>query len=409
MADESLSNDHLQHMLDLVKSTEEVDVLKETCEWLINELMKQDVTEQIDAEPHEQTEDRETYRNGYRDRVLKTRVGALELRIPKLRDGTYYPDWLLERQQPAEQAVIGTVLQAYINGVSTRKVTNLVEEMGLEEMDKSEVSRINQQLDGKVKSFQTRQFDQRFPYVYLDGTVTKVRENGQVLNTTLVVAVGISETGHREILGFDIGGTEDEAFWMRFLKDLKQRGLTGTRLIISDAHVGLRNAINTVFTGTAWQRCLAHYKNNIAVDVPSSLEDEAKAWIDSIVNVPNEEEARHQIDRAMSWFEEHDASRAAKKLHEEKDDLLAHMRFPKAHWKRLRTINSVERLNREVKRRFDVVGVFPDRDAILRLGGSYLMQQHDSWISSKRYFNEESMQQLMENYEETKSNVVKIN
>jgi transposase-like protein len=409
MADESLSNDHLQHMLDLVKSTEEVDVLKETCEWLINELMKQDVTEQIDAEPHEQTEDRETYRNGYRDRVLKTRVGALELRIPKLRDGTYYPDWLLERQQPAEQAVIGTVLQAYINGVSTRKVTNLVEEMGLEEMDKSEVSRINQQLDGKVKSFQTRQFDQRFPYVYLDGTVTKVRENGQVLNTTLVVAVGISETGHREILGFDIGGTEDEAFWMRFLKDLKQRGLTGTRLIISDAHVGLRNAINTVFTGTAWQRCLAHYKNNIAVDVPSSLEDEAKAWIDSIVNVPNEEEARHQIDRAMSWFEEHDASRAAKKLHEEKDDLLAHMRFPKAHWKRLRTINSVERLNREVKRRFDVVGVFPDRDAILRLGGSYLMQQHDSWISGKRYFNEESMQQLMENYEETKSNVVKIN
>jgi len=409
MGTDSVSKDHLERMLQLVQSTDEVDVLKETCEWLVNELMKQDVTEQIQAEPHEQTEDRKTHRNGYRDRMLKTRVGSLELKIPKLRDGTYFPEWLLERQQPAEQALLGTVLQAYINGVSTRKVTNLVEEMGLDGMDKDEVSRINQQLDGKVHTFQSRRFDRRYPYVYLDGTVTKVREDGQVLPTTMVVAVGVSETGHREILGFDIGGTENEEFWMRFLKNLKQRGLKGPRLIISDAHVGLRNAINTVFTGAAWQRCLAHYKNNIAVDVPSSRQDEAKDWIDSIVNVPNEEEARHQIQRAKQWFEDHDAKRAAKKLHEEKDDLLAHMRFPKAHWKRLRTINSVERLNREIKRRFNVVGVFPNREAIVRLGGSYLRQQHDTWISGKRYFNEESMKQLMENYEETKSKVVKMN
>ena len=409
MDDSSLSNEHLEHMLDLVKSTDEVDVLKETCEWLINELMKQDVTNEIQAEKHERTEERETQRNGYRDRMLKTRVGSLELRVPKLREGSYFPEWLLERQQPAEQAIIGTIMQAYVNGVSTRKVTNLVEEMGLEGMDKDEVSRINQQLDGKVRSFQSREFSQRYPYVYLDATVVKVREDGQVQNTSMVVAVGVGEDGHREILGFDIGATEDEAFWMRFLKDLKQRGLDGVRLVISDAHVGLRNAINTVFTGAAWQRCLAHYKNNIAVDVPSSLEDEAKAWIDSIVNVPNEKEARHQIDRAKNWFEENDASRAAKKLHEEKDDILAHMRFPKDHWKRLRTINSVERLNREIKRRFNVVGVFPDRDAILRLGGSYLRQQHDSWISGKRYFNEDSMQQLMEDFEETKSKVVKLN
>lgn len=409
MDDSSLSNKHLEHMLDLVKSTDEVDVLKQTCEWLINELMKQDVTDKIKAEKHERTDERETQRNGYRDRMLKTRVGSLELRIPKLRQGSYFPDWLLERQQPAEQAILGTVMQAYINGVSTRKVTNLVEEMGLEGMDKDEVSRINQQLDGKVRSFQSRELSGRYPYVYLDATVVKVREDGQSQNTSMVVAVGVSEDGHREILGFDIGATEDEAFWMRFLKDLKQRGLNGVRLVISDAHVGLRNAINTVFTGAAWQRCLAHYKNNITVDVPSSLEDEAKDWIDSIVNVPNEEEARHQIDRAISWLEENDASRAAKKLHEEKDDILAHMRFPKDHWKRLRTINSVERLNREIKRRFNVVGVFPDRDSILRLGGSYLRQQHDSWISGKRYFNEESMQQLMENFEETKSKVVKLN
>lgn len=404
----SLSNDQLEHMLQLVRATDEVDVLQETCEWLINELMELDVSQEIQAERYEQTEDRQTYRNGYRDRILKTRVGSLELRIPKLREGTYYPDWLLERQQPAEQALIGTVLQAYINGVSTRKVTNLVEEMGLEEMKKDEVSRINQQLDGNVTSFRTRTFDERYPYVYLDGTVQKVREDGQVLNTTLVVAVGVSETGHREILGFDLGGTEDEAFWMEFLKDLKHRGLSGVRLVVSDAHVGLRNAINTVFTGAAWQRCLAHYKNNLAVHVPSSLDQEAKDWIDSIVNVPNEEEARHQIERAMQWFEEHDAKRAAKKLHEEKDDLLAHMRFPKAHWKRLRTINSVERLNRELNRRTNVVGVFPDRQAILRLGGSYLMQQHDSWISGNRYFNEESMQELMEQFQDAKSNVVKI-
>ena len=409
MGTDSITQDSLDHMLQLVKSTEQVDVLKETCEWLINEGMKQDVTDIIQAEKHERTEQRETQRNGYRDRMLKTRVGSLELRIPKLRDGTYYPEWLLERQQPSEQAIIGTVMQAYVNGVSTRKVTNLVEEMGLEGMNKDEVSRINQQFDGKVQSFQSRRLDPRYPYVYLDGTVTKVREDGQVLPTTMVIAVGVSETGHREILGFDIGGTENDAFWMRFLKDLKQRGLKGPRLIISDAHVGLRNAINTVFTGTAWQRCLAHYKNNITVDVPSSLEDEAKSWIDSIVNVPNEEEARHQIERAKGWFKKHDAKKAAKKLHEEKDDLLAHMRFPKEHWKRLRTINSVERLNREIKRRFNVVGVFPDRDAIVRLGGSYLRQQHDSWVSGKRYFNEESMTKLRENYEETKSKIVKMN
>lgn len=409
MGTDSISKDSLDHMLELVKSTEQVDVLKETCEWLINELMKQDVTETIQAEEHERTEDRITQRNGYRDRMLKTRVGSLELRIPKLRDGTYYPEWLLERQQPSEQAIIGTVMQAYVNGVSTRKVTNLVEEMGLEGMDKDEVSRINQQLDGKVKAFQTRQFEQRYPYVYLDATQTKVRENGQSLPTSMVVAVGVSETGHREILGFDVGGTESEEFWMEFLKGLKQRGLKGTRLIISDAHVGLRNAINAIFTGTAWQRCLAHYKNNLAVHAPSTLEEETKDWIDSIVNVPNEEEARHQIDRATDWFEEHDAKRAAKKLHEEKDDLLAHMRFPKEHWKRLRTINSVERLNREIKRRFNVVGVFPNRDAIIRLGGAYLRQQHDSWVIGKRYFNQESMEQLMENYSETKSKVVKMN
>ena len=170
MGTDSVSKDHLEHMLDLVKSTNEVDVLKETCEWLVNELMKQDVTERIQAAPHEQTEDRETHRNGYRDRMLKTRVGSLELKIPKLRDGTYFPDWLLERQQPAEQAILGTVMEAYINGVSTRKVSNLVEEMGLEGMDKDDVSRINQQLDGRVRSFQSRQFDQRYPYVYLDAT-----------------------------------------------------------------------------------------------------------------------------------------------------------------------------------------------------------------------------------------------
>lgn len=409
MADSSVADEPWEHMLELVKSTDDVDVLKETCEWLLNELMQQDVTETIQAKPHEQTEDRRTYRNGYRGRVLKTRIGSLELRIPKLREGTYYPDWLLERQQPAEQALIGTVLQAYINGVSTRKVTRLVEEMGLEGMDKSEVSRINKQLDGKVGAFQRRRLDGRYPYVYLDATVTKVRENAQVLHTSLVAAVGVRESGHRELLGFDLGGSESEAFWMEFLKDLKSRGLRGVRLVISDAHVGLRAAINQVFSGAGWQRCLAHYKNNLAVKVPSTLQEEAKDWVDSIVNVPNLEEARHQLHRAQTWFKEHDAPQAAEKLEDDKEDLLAHMTFPKAHWKRLRTVNSMERLNREVKRRMNVIGIFPDRPSIVRLGGAYLMQQHDSWVSGKRYFNEESMQELRENFEQQKTKVVKLN
>jgi transposase-like protein len=403
-----VSDEHLEHMLKLAESTEDMDVLKELCEWLINEVMKQDVTEQIQAKPHERTEERRNQRNGYRDRVLKTRVGALELRIPKLREETYYPDWLLDRQQPAEQALLGTVMKAYTNGVSTRKMTNLVEEMGLDGMDKSEVSRINKQLDARVKHFRGRQLRQGYPYVYLDATQTKVREDGTVVNASMVMAVGVSESGHREILGFDLGATEDEAFWMEFLKGLKQRGLNGTRLVVSDAHVGLRNAINRVFSGTAWQRCIAHYKNNIAVQAPSTIEDETKDWIDSIMNAPTESEARHQIKRAKAWFNEHDAAQAAMKLEDDKEDLLTHMSFPKDHWKRLRTINSVERLNREVKRRFNVVGIFPDRGSIIRLGGAYLKQQHDSWVSSKRYFNEESMKKLMEDSEHRQSNVVKL-
>lgn len=408
MADARISDEHLDHMLKLAQSTDDLNVLKELCEWLINELMKQDVTDQIQAEPHERNDQRTNQRNGYRDRMLKTRVGALELRIPKLREGTYYPDWLLKRQQPAEQALIGTVMEAYTNGVSTRKMTNLVEEMGLDGMDKSEVSRINKQLDGKVREFQTRQFRKEFPYVYLDATNTKVRENGVIVNASLVMAVGVSETGHREILGFELGGTEDEAFWMEFLKGLKKRGLRGTRLVISDAHVGLRSAINTVFSGTAWQRCIAHYKNNLAVQTPSQLEEETKAWVDSIMNAPSESEARHQIERAKEWFNGHDASKASNKLEDDKEDLLTHMSFPKDHWKRLRTINSVERLNREVKRRFNVVGIFPDRDSIIRLGGAYLLQQHDSWVSSKRYFSEESMEELMKDSEHQQSKVVKL-
>lgn len=408
MGTPSIADESLEHMLQLVKSTDDVDVLKETCEWLVNELMKQDVTEKIQAEPHEQTDRRQTYRNGYRDRVVKTRVGSLELEIPKLREGTYYPDWFLERQKPAQQALVGTVLEAYINGVSTRKVTNLVEQMGLEGMDKSEVSRINQSLDGRVEAFRGRRLEGDYPYLYLDGTVTKVREDGQVLSTTMVVAVGVNETGHREIVGFDLGATEDEAFWTEFLRGLKQRGLSGVRLVISDAHVGLKNAIDTVFSGAAWQRCLAHYKNNLAAHVPSTLQEEVKDWVDSIVNVPNRTEARHQIDRATGWLEEHDATRAARKLHDETEDLLAHMHFPKAHWQRLRTVNSVERLNREMKRRLNVVSIFPDRPSIRRLGGAFLMQQHDTWISGKRYFNEDSMQRLNDHPDDKSSKVVTL-
>lgn len=352
-----------------------------------------DVSTQIGAMPYEQTGERKTQRNGARDRALDTRVGVLDLRIPKLRKGTYYPDWLLEHRKPAEQAIMSVVMEAYVNGVSTRKVDRLVSEMGLEGMDKSAVSRINKGLDERVRNFIERPLDGEYAYLWLDATFPKVRENHRVHSTAFVVAMGVRMDGTREILGIDLGASETEAFWTEFLRGLTARGLRGVQLVISDAHEGLKNAIAAVLGTAQWQRCQVHFMRNILTHVAKSAQNEVASSIRTIFSQPSYRQAEEQLARIADTLRGQ-FPKAASILEEAAEDLLAHMHFPPSHWRRIRSTNPLERLNREIKRRFDVVGIFPNRDAAIRLGGALLLEQNEEWMTGRHYFSETSMAQL---------------
>lgn len=393
MANNTLPRTVLENLLALLKSTEDVDVLREAAEWMVMQLMEAEVTELIGAERFERTESRTTQRNGARPRSVSTRLGELELQIPKLRQGTYYPEWLLERQKTAERALTSVVMEAYVNGVSTRKVDRLVTEMGLEGIDKSTVSRINKGLDERVAAFRDRPLEASYPYLWLDATFPKVREGGRVQSTALVVAMAVREDGHREIIGLSLGAAETESFWKEFLRDLVERGLGGVQLVISDAHSGLKNAIDAVLTGAMWQRCRVHFMRDILTYVPASAQDEVANQIRTIFAQPSLEHAQAQAKRIISVLRD-SYDKAADILEDAMCDLLAHMHFPKEHWRRIRSTNPLERLNKEIKRRFNVVGIFPNRDAAIRLAGAMLLEQHEEWLAGRRYFSEESMAKL---------------
>lgn len=393
MAHEIVPHDLLKNLLELVKTTQDADVLKETAEWITQQLIEADATEQIGAGRYERNDDRKTCRNGSRPRQFITRLGNLDLEIPKLRNGSYYPDWLLERQKPAEQAIISVIMEAYATGVSTRKVDRLVKEMGLDGIDKSAVSRINKGLDEKVNSFLQRPLHAPYRYLWLDATYTKVREDGRVQSIALVMAMGVRDDGYREILGVDVGSAETEAFWLEFLRKLQERGLDGVRLVISDAHKGLNKAIQAIFAGASWQRCYVHFMRDILSHVPKSAMDTVIEKIKTIFVQPSYEDAKQQLQRVVADLSKR-YTKVADLLEEASEDLLAHMHFPKSHWQRLRSTNPLERLNKEIKRRINVVGIFPNRDATIRLAGAILAEQNDEWITGKRYFSEESMKRL---------------
>jgi len=395
MAKNSIPRTMLKNLLDQLRLTEDVDVLRETAEWMAQQLMETDVTEQIGAARFERTDKRTTQRNGTRSRSFSTRLGELELEIPKLRQGSYYPEWLLERQKSAERALTSVVMEAYVNGVSTRKVDRLVTEMGLEGMDKSAVSRINKGLDERVAAFRDRPLDGSYPYLWLDATFPKVREDGRVQSTALVVAMAVRADGHREIIGLALGASETEAFWREFLRGLIERGLEGVQLVVSDAHRGLQNAIDGVLTGAMWQRCRTHFMRDILTHVPKSAQDMVADEIRTIFEQPSFEDARAQTARIVTALRKR-YEKAADILQDAMHDLLAHMHFPRSHWRRLRSTNPLERLNKEIKRRFNVVGIFPNRDATIRLGGALLLEQHEEWLAGRRYFSEQSMEHLSE-------------
>ena len=369
-----------------------VDFLKEALQVLVQSLMEAEVSAKIGAERYERNEGRTTYRNGYREREWDTRVGTLKLRIPKLRQGSYFPS-LLEPRRRAEKALLAVVQEAYVHGVSTRKVDELVEALGMQGVSKSEVSRICKELDEVVLAFKERQLDAAYPYVWLDATFPKVREGGRVRNMALVLAIGVRDNGEREVLGFDIGLSEDKAFWTDFLRRLVARGLRGVQLVISDAHEGLKQAIEQVLTGATWQRCRVHVMRNILSQVPKSSQGMVSAIIRTVFAQPSYEAAKSQLQRVVNELSGR-FPKAMEILKAAEEDVLAYMTFPKAHWQQIHSTNPLERLNREIRRRTDVVGIFPNRESVIRLVGAILLEQQDEWSVGRRYFSLESMAQL---------------
>jgi len=366
----------------------EIDLPRELLKSIAEALMSAEVDALCGASYGERSEGRENRRNGYRMRDWDTRVGSINLAIPKLRQGSYFPEWLLEPRRRAEKALAQVVTEAYVRGVSTRRVEGLVQTLGLERMSKSQVSELASELDDMVESFRTRPLDQGpYTYVWLDALFVKCREGGRTVNVALVIATGVNVDGYREILGMDIMTTEDGAAWTAFLRSLVARGLNGVQLVVSDAHEGLKNAIAAVLPGAAWQRCRTHFMRNLLTRVPKAHHDPVATLVRSIFAQPNAEEVRSQYRVVIERLEESGFSAAAQLLDEAEAELTAFAAFPKQHWKQIWSNNPQERLNKEVRRRTDVVGIFPNRDSVIRLVGAVLAEQNDEWAVTRRYMN----------------------
>lgn len=374
-------------LLELIRKQAEdadVDFLHEAMGVLAQAIMEAEVTVQIGAEHGERSLARMTRRNGYRPRPWDTRVGTLELQIPKVREGSYFPS-LLEPRRRSERALLAVVQQAYVEGISTRRVDDLVKSLGCEGISKSQVSRICKELDLVVESFLGRPLDGGpYPYVWLDALTQKVREDGRIVNVSVVVATATNREGKREILGIDVGTSETGAFWLAFLRSLRARGLSGVQLVTSDAHEGLRDAIATVFSGASWQRCRTHFMMNLLSKVPKRAQPWVATMVRTIYQQPSPDEVHAQHQRVVVQLDERFPLVSAL-LEDSGPDILAFTAFPVAHWKQIWSNNPQERLNKEIRRRTDVVGIFPNRAAVLRLVGAVLAEQHDEWQVARRY------------------------
>lgn len=381
--------DELKNML----LTGNEDFLRQALTKMLNLIMELEVESKNKAAKHERSSKRKAYRNGTRERTLSTGVGEVMLQIPKLRSGqSYYPSFL-EPRRMVDKALVNVIQEAYVNGVSTRKVDKLVEDMGIQ-IDKSAVSRLCKELDESVEIFRKRPLVGAYPYIWLDATFPKVREAGHVQNMAFVVAIAVNDDGTRHILGFDIGMSENGAFWEEFLRSLVLRGLSGVKLVISDAHAGLKEAISTVFPGTSWQRCLVHCMRNILCHVSHKQQGMVAAMVRTIFAQESLEEAKKQLRNVVNQLEYH-FPKAMEVLVNAEEEILAYMMFPKAHHPQIHSTNPLERLNKEIRRRSNVVCIFPNRKAVIRLIGAVLMEQQDEWLAAeKRYMSLESMLKL---------------
>ncbi len=393
----ALDQSALTDLLDALRSGGDLDFMREAMQLVLQALIDLEASEKIGAARYERNDTRTTHRNGSRSRLLSTKAGDVELAIPKLRAGSFFPA-LLEPRRRIDRALWAVIMEAFVHGVSTRKVDDLVTALGIDAgVSKSQVSRICADLDTAVEEFRGRRLDHvEFPYVFLDATYVKAHEGARVVSKAIVVATGVAGDGTREVLGLAVGDSEDKAFWTAFLRSLRARGLAGVRLVISDAHQGLRTSIEAVMLGASWQRCRVHFMRNVLARVPKGSAEMVAAAIRTVFAQPDAAAVADQLDSiATKLGRQFPAVEAM--LREAAPDICAFAAFPAAHWKKIWSTNPLERVNKEIKRRTNVVGIFPNEAAVHRLAGSILLEVHDEWqVAERRYLSEASMAKLAE-------------
>jgi len=391
----ALDQSALLELLDVMRSADGGELMRRLLATIVQLLVDAEATAFIGAEPHERSQARTNLRNGTRDKLVATATGDITVKIPKVRTGSFFPSLLAPRRR-VDVALHAVVMQAWVEGVSTRKVDDLVAALGVESgISKSEVSRICSQLDTDVAAWRTRSLaGQATPYVFLDATYCKARVGGRVVSRAVVIATGVTADGHREVLGVDVGDSETEEFWTEFLRGLRDRGLHGVQLITSDAHRGLTNAIGVVCAGASWQRCRVHFMRNALAKVSKGHAEMVALAIRTIFTQPTGPGVREHVEIVARTLDTQFPA-VAQLLRDAREEITAFADFPEAHWRKIWSTNPLERLNKEVKRRTDVVGIFPDDNALLRLAACVLIEAHDEWqVSDRRYLSEASMAQL---------------